>query len=1473
MLHVALLVVLPPVQQRLTEWMSVALSQQLGTQVSIESVTYVPMLSLELRNVSVADSQADTLASAGRVMVDVGLWQLVRGRLHVKSLVVNDFNVNVFRVDSVAYNFSHIVAAAGSAPAGQGPTPAFTVGRVELDGGSVCFRPDAARCYGADSVCLSVSDLRLTDSLFRARIDTLGFYERGLGHPVAVRATVALAADTLTFDSLSAGWHSSLLKAQRISAVLPAEGESFPRSLLAQVDSLVLRGPELASLPHAAGRAGLLIFSGRVSGGPDRLCGSDMMLRFGSRSMLDFDIVVADPLDSARTHISVDRSRLVTCLADIRRLTGSDVQGGSDTDPIEYSGTIEGYLDDLRLNGVLRSTAGSLVTSSTVSVVSGGVRIGGRVATQGFDLGRALGSRMLGIVRCNVDLTVDAAAGRDPSVFVRGDVRSLGINGYDCRNITVDGNFRNRHFNGSLGVDDPNLRLTFDGEIDAARAVPHCSFRAAFDHVDLDTLRLTPSLRKASFGMTLTADFDGSSPDDAVGRVALTDLVLRANGRTVRSERSEVLVTLSDTLGKVATVSSEYVKGRIAGNFTFSGIVMSFVQQMQQAAPSLFAHQLRLPRTIGATDAVFDFAFEGTDNLVRMLDTATVYADAGRLSGFINHSRGTSRLSASVDRITSNGVAAKGLSFESTAQPGRKLLMTLRADSLALPLLDDIENFCVSQTLADDTLSTSVVWNNWSSASRSGTLQLTSAFSRHHGQMEADIDVAESFVAFGDSTWRISPCSASVSADGFDVDGLRISSGTHIVEADGAVSKSDADKRISIRLSDLVLEKIIETDANSRFSLAGRMNLILTLGDVYRNPIIDGKTHITNLVVDGDSLGTLTLLSSWQPEMRRMEFNATIADRAGRPTVRGTGHYSSKADFVDVGFDIDSLSVGFLNFYLSHAVQNMRGTTSGRARLSGRPSDIRFNADLCVNRTTLYVGQTNVPYTITGGDSIIITPSDIVMRDLRFEDPVGHDGVFGGNITHNMFVGLMLNLRFDCRNMLVLNTTRLHNPTYYGTVYADGRLRVTGPTSNVDIGITARTRENTLFSVSPLESADLSENSYIKFVEKSVDSKLQIDYSELLSSVTATLELDVTPDAVINAIVEERTNNMMRGTGNGRIRLNINNQGQLSIYGDYTLTEGFYNFSFENILNKRFVVNAGSTAHWDGNPYNATVNLSATYKVKASLYDLASGSSASESQMAELRRRVPINCNLYLTGRLLNPNIKFGIEIPSSQNYSQYVFDQYVNTEEELNRQVFSLLIANRFYPPSENQTTDGQSTPGGSSYIGTTASELISNQLSSWLSQNKYNVGVGINYRPGDEVQNEEYEVAISTQVLNNKVILSGNFGYGRNTVESSESSIIGDFDVEVKLNRSGNLRAKAYTHSNNDVIYESSPTTQGVGIAYREEFHTFGELMRKYWAIVTGRNRRRRKAAQQPGPDAAPAAVPDSINSGVGPAPQNDN
>jgi hypothetical protein len=209
----------------------------------------------------------------------------------------------------------------------------------------------------------------------------------------------------------------------------------------------------------------------------------------------------------------------------------------------------------------------------------------------------------------------------------------------------------------------------------------------------------------------------------------------------------------------------------------------------------------------------------------------------------------------------------------------------------------------------------------------------------------------------------------------------------------------------------------------------------------------------------------------------------------------------------------------------------------------------------------------------------------------------------------------------------------------------------------------------------------------------------------------------------------------------------------------------------------------------------------------------------------DFKQRIPVMCKITLARNLSNPDIKFDIELPSAETRIQDMIRQYTNSEEDMNRQMLSLLVLGKFYSQGANNNLAGSTA--------STASELLSNQFSNWLSQISNEVDVGFNYRPGDQISNDEVELALSTQMFNNRVTINGNIANNssqRTNVNSN--SLVGETDVNVKLTRNGKLQLKAYNHANN-LIYETAPYTQGVGVSYREDFNDLQDLWQKVKSI----------------------------------------
>jgi hypothetical protein len=124
-------------------------------------------------------------------------------------------------------------------------------------------------------------------------------------------------------------------------------------------------------------------------------------------------------------------------------------------------------------------------------------------------------------------------------------------------------------------------------------------------------------------------------------------------------------------------------------------------------------------------------------------------------------------------------------------------------------------------------------------------------------------------------------------------------------------------------------------------------------------------------------------------------------------------------------------------------------------------------------------------------------------------------------------------------------------------------------------------------------------------------------------------------------------------------------------------------------------------------------------------------------------------------------------------------------------------------------------------------------------MSQISSNFDLGFVYRPGDETSQQEIEIALSKNFLNDRLIINGNIGYSENMKEQTNTPITGDFMVEYKLNKKGNIRLRAFQKVNNDITYTQAPYTQGIGIFYTDEFNTFDDLLQKMF---------HRQSAQKP-------------------------
>ncbi|MBP8783197.1 MAG: translocation/assembly module TamB domain-containing protein, partial [Paludibacter sp.] len=325
-------------------------------------------------------------------------------------------------------------------------------------------------------------------------------------------------------------------------------------------------------------------------------------------------------------------------------------------------------------------------------------------------------------------------------------------------------------------------------------------------------------------------------------------------------------------------------------------------------------------------------------------------------------------------------------------------------------------------------------------------------------------------------------------------------------------------------------------------------------------------------------------------------------------------------------------------------------------------------------------------------------------------------------------------------------------------------------------------------------------------------------------NVKVDLQFEVTPDAQVELLVDPKAGDVISGRGNGNLRVQFDSFSDLKLFGSYVIDEGFYLFTLQTVIRKEFKIDRGSTISWSGDPFEAKVDIRALYSLTAPLGDLLDDVGSTTN-----RGNVPVNCVLQLTDNLMKPNIKFDIDLPSSDEGVKQKVRSVINTEESMNRQIASLLFLNRFFTPTN---VGDENTNSGWNQSLSLLTNTFSSQINGWVqkSLNMNNLSVGIDVVT--QTESDEYKALLNYQP-NKRIIINGNIGYRNDNIATTtnNSKIIGDFDFEYLLTESGKLRFKAYSHTVDRDLLKEAKSTQGLGLAYKEDFQSVSDMLTYYW------------------------------------------
>ena len=290
------------------------------------------------------------------------------------------------------------------------------------------------------------------------------------------------------------------------------------------------------------------------------------------------------------------------------------------------------------------------------------------------------------------------------------------------------------------------------------------------------------------------------------------------------------------------------------------------------------------------------------------------------------------------------------------------------------------------------------------------------------------------------------------------------------------------------------------------------------------------------------------------------------------------------------------------------------------------------------------------------------------------------------------------------------------------------------------------------------------------------------------------------------------------------------------MYGDYTIEKGSYLFTLQNVINKWFDIEPGSTIQWTGEPLDALLNIDAVYKLKASLQPLLEGSITESNRSA---RAVPVECLIHLTDRLTQPTVTFDIVVPSADSEVQSLIASALATPESKSQQFLYLIIANSFISESNN----AMSSSLGASATAATGFEMLSNQFSNWLSNDDYKIV--LRYRPRTEQMSDEVDFGFLKGLIDNRLLIEveGNYIVDKTQVVNATSNFTGEAYLTWLIDRAGTLRLKGFTHTIDRFDENQGLQETGIGIYFKEDFNNAKDLRQRLKSRFKREDREKKK------------------------------
>ena len=1195
-------------------------------------------------------------------------------------------------------------------------------------------------------------------------------------------------------------------------------------------------------------RKELAILNGDIKGRVNNLSLKAFKIEMKQNFNAEGDFDARDLTNSNETFIHLDLKDLKTDVLTLRSLIPDFnlTENYNKLGNLDFGGEFVGFYTDFTAKGKLSTELGdALVDMKLVpgTDLSESTTYSGFIELKDFELGNFTDNTDIGKLNIRADIIKGSGFSRDNLYLdINSTIYNLQYKNYAYTDINTVGNFSKKKFVGKIESKDPNAAFVFDGYADISAGKPVFNFSTRVFKIDFKQL----GLMKDDIVISGTTDlnFTGGRLSELLGEAQFKNIKAFKNGSQAYIVDSLSLnVYDKDDGTKEWRIESDLGHATLVGKYNIEDIPDIVLTQLQRFHPRLVSDLKITPKQINTTATYFSFDVQinDTKNWTQLFDPKLgAFKDLSLDGKFDNISN---EFNFNID--SKDSIVYDNINIQNFSTVGREKLGGLTWDltTPSISIGDNTFNDLTFQNfIQGDSVEFGFTSRNLAPKFAVKEVFLNALLSKSDSSYSLSFGTQQfSKLQFFNNEWKIEKSNKiEFFKDSFAVNNFDINhDSAHIL------LKSLGRRGLAAAINNLDIAFVDSFVRDPRFTMRGKYQFDMAFSDVINFKDYTTQLHLDSFFVKNEYRGAANICASGKDFQEPVTFDAQIL--RGNESFDALGKYyisardSFAANSIDVTGNFNNFDLGTLHYLIENGASEMRGGLTGALHVHGPLKKINTDGALRLKNGHVLVDYLKLPLNVK--DALVtVTNNKFDATGDTIYDKFGNYALLTGGLKHNRFQNFGLDLKMSAPNFLFLDTKREDNAFYYGTGMGAGEVQFSGDFDRADIRIRASAGRGTSVVFPFASDQTVKEASFINFkgkVKASVDSSQIKKRVNDITGINLDMNINIRPEAELTLIFNEVSGDKLHGSGRGDIHFALNRAGAITMDGEVNIEKGSYSFSLLNFVQKNFELKSGGSISWSGSPFDAIINIEAAYKgLNTSPYNLiAEYVERDDQSQKESKKSTPVDLTLKLSNALLHPDINFDINFPNvTGNIKSYIENKLSllrSDQNELNKQVFGLVVVGTFLPP--NIQTIGQLQSSGINTATQSISSFLSDKLSKVLSEyvKGLDVEIGYNYYQFDltdsksSISGSQYRLR-ANYTLSDRVNLRGGLGLESGESISSTGSTTnlgGDFAIEYALNADKRLRLRiSYIH---DTVIEGSRDKTGVGLVYRKEFDNVGELL----------------------------------------------